>query len=48
MGMPRGGDLKTPVLTNATTLPYCIVSSGTSCAVSYSLRITGLGSQTII
>ena len=32
----------------ATAPQYCIVSSGTYCAVSYSFLITGLGSQTVI
>ena len=36
------------ILFCATTPQYCNVPSGTYCAVSYSFRITGLGSQTVI
>ena len=32
----------------ATVPQYCTVPSGTSCVVSYSFLITGLGSQTVI
>ena len=34
--------------TSATTPQYCIIPSGTYCAVSYSFLMIGLGSQTVI
>ena len=32
----------------ATVPQYCTVPSGTYCAMSYSFRITGVGSQTVV